>query len=250
MNAIRVACVDPSELSEGDLASRYVCLLDDGERRRHEGYVFNEHRLEYMAGCVVAKKLIAASLGARPRDIRFRRDPYGRPHIDRPVAESAVRFSISHTKGRAVCALSPGPEIGVDIERTDRPRAQLPISSACFCASELAALENLGGQALSRRFAQYWTLKEAYGKAIGKGLGVPFERICCRFGDSGEPQVSLDVVDAEPKRWQFKTFHLGDRHVVALAFDSPIHRSIRLSWWRPESDTFVEEPAQSLVANE
>lgn len=240
MKSIRVVYVYPSSLSDGDLANRYIGLLDEAERRRHAGYIFDEHRLEYLAGCVVAKKLIAKSLGVNPELIRFRRDRFGRPHIERPVVDTFLSFSISHTRGCAMCAVSLGPNIGVDVEHTDRPTEQLPLSSICLSAAELADLKNHAGPALSRRFAQYWTLKEAYGKAVGKGLGVPFEQICCRLGENGDPQVVLDAVDEEPLSWFFKTFQISDRHVAAVAINSSVCQSFRLTQWRPEDDIFVD----------
>lgn len=65
------------------------------------------------------------------------------------------------------------------------------------------------------RFYWIWTLKEAYTKALGVGLGFDFQRIQY---DVVEGHVSID---GEPARgWQFRRFELarsGDKYVGVAA---------------------------------
>lgn len=66
-----------------------------------------------------------------------------------------------------------------------------------------------------QRLYMIWTLKEAYTKAIGFGLGFDFKRIEV---DCVKKLVYID--DRAPRGWEFKTFNLerqGDQYQVAVA---------------------------------
>jgi 4'-phosphopantetheinyl transferase len=56
-----------------------------------------------------------------------------------------------------------------------------------------------------RRFFWIWTLKEAYTKALGLGLGFDFRRI-----EYNIPENIVKVDGAIPKGWQFCKFELLD----------------------------------------
>jgi 4'-phosphopantetheinyl transferase len=242
VTAIFVSRVEPQILGEPGLADRYIELLDESERRRYARYVFDEHRLEYLAGCVMAKRRIAELSRVQPGEVRFRRDCWGRPHVAEPDRCLRYHFSISHTKGYVVCAVSESSNIGVDVERTDRAPAHLPVSESCFASTELSDLGVRDGADLSGRFVQYWTLKEAYAKAVGKGLSLPFNGVVFSISDTADPQVTFDGVDDDSRSWVFKVFQVGQRHVMSLAFPSSPRVPLKFSRWHPAADVFVDEP--------
>ena len=76
------------------------------------------------------------------------------------------RFSLSHTAGLCLCALSEAGEVGVDIERVRPRRASLP--RYALSGAELAAFDGTWED-----FARLWTLKEAYCKFLGRSIFPP-----------------------------------------------------------------------------
>jgi 4'-phosphopantetheinyl transferase len=71
-------------------------------------------------------------------------------------------------------------------------------------ALELRTLfEDVSEQDGLRRFFWIWTLKEAYTKALGLGLGFDFRRI-----EYNVPENVVRVDGAIPKGWQFSKFEL------------------------------------------
>lgn len=79
-------------------------------------------------------------------------------------------FNVSHAQGIAAAIVSDC-ECGIDCERVRayRPRVML----RCFSEKERAAVEGLPESERDLMFFRFWTLKEAYVKAIGRGLAFP-----------------------------------------------------------------------------
>ncbi len=82
----------------------------------------------------------------------------GKPYF----AELSVKFSVSHSGGRVILAVSD-KEIGADIQKIN-PRA-MRVAERFFTESEC---EYVGGEV--QRFFEIWTKKEAYGKWLGGGF--------------------------------------------------------------------------------
>lgn len=76
------------------------------------------------------------------------------------------QFSLSHTAGLCLCALSAAGAVGVDIERVRPRRDSLP--RYVMSSGELAAFDGTWED-----FARVWTLKEAYVKLRGGSIFPP-----------------------------------------------------------------------------
>lgn len=90
----------------------------------------------------------------------------GKPYF----ADSALHFSISHTKRHAFCVLSDR-NVGLDAEEADRS-INLKLADKILSPAEKAQFD----AAADRRMAllTFWVLKEAAGKFSGEGLkGYP-----------------------------------------------------------------------------
>ena len=79
-----------------------------------------------------------------------------------------LHFNLSHTAGFSLCALSDAP-VGVDIEAV-RPRRE-GLWRYCLTEAEYAAFTAANGG--WEEFYRIWTLKEAWSKYTGQGLGHP-----------------------------------------------------------------------------
>lgn len=96
---------------------------------------------------------------------RVARTERGKPYFpDLP----ALHFNLSHTQGFSLCALSDAP-VGVDIEVL-RPRRE-GLWRYCLTDEEFQTFQAQGGG--WTEFYRFWTLKEAWCKCTGEGLGHP-----------------------------------------------------------------------------
>ncbi len=78
--------------------------------------------------------------------------------------------SLSHTD-RVVAAALAATRVGIDAERHDRVASHPGLRARVCSPTELRWLEQLPEHQRDECFLRLWTRKEAYGKAIGVGIG-------------------------------------------------------------------------------
>jgi len=104
----------------------------------------------------------------------------GKPYF---AARQDIFFSISHTKGCAVCAISD-EEVGCDVERiravSDKEIKRVDgIVNRFFNSKEKEYLLNTSDESWKvERFYRLWTMKEAYIKYTGRGMGQDISSFC------------------------------------------------------------------------
>jgi hypothetical protein len=116
-----------------------------------------------------------------PQKWRFVENAHGKPLIDPDLDSPPLSFSLAHTKGLAVVAVTGGADVGVDVERADRSVNAARLTGRFFSPEETAALQELSPERLRERFFLYWTLKESYIKARGLGLSLPLDSFSFRL---------------------------------------------------------------------
>jgi 4'-phosphopantetheinyl transferase len=85
-----------------------------------------------------------------------------------------------------------------------------------------------------RQFFWIWTLKEAYSKALGLGLGFDFRRI-----EYNVLQNTVKVDGVAPKGWQFSKFEFGDM--------SDAYQGIVAEFVDGDDTTFLSRPQVEWV---
>jgi 4'-phosphopantetheinyl transferase len=152
-----------------------------------------------------------------PMDWRFVRDAYGRPHVAAPHPPGLPAFNLSHTRGLVVCAVTGAPEVGVDVEHVRERSTSLSIADRYFAPAEAAALRALPPELQRERFFHYWTLKEAYIKARGKGLSIPLGDFAFELvGERGLRMRVAEPLKDDPARWRYWLCQPSPEHVAAL----------------------------------
>jgi 4'-phosphopantetheinyl transferase len=155
---------------------------------------------------------------------RFRTGRYGRPEIGGPAAGEGMRFNLSHTGGLVAVVVARGVDCGVDVETAGRTADVLRVARGVLAPEELTDLLALAPAGRRLGFLRYWTLKEAYAKARGLGLRLPFDRI--RFdlrdgirlcADAGLAAGSEAGWEDGGAGWQFAQWSPFEGAVLALA---------------------------------
>ncbi len=180
-------------LTEGDVHLWHVPagplgvpeLLAEDERARAAALRVAARRQRYTAVRAALRHVLHGYLRRSPQAIAFAYGPHGKPALDARHAASGIAFSVSHGRDHAVIAVTRAPALGVDFECVvdDGPR-MLVVAERIFCEREAAGLRALPREQLGRGFTTVWTRKEAYVKALGRGLTLPLAdfEVSTRFG--------------------------------------------------------------------
>jgi 4'-phosphopantetheinyl transferase len=206
-------------------------MLSPDERARASRFHFPQHRLAYVFAHVVLRDVLSRYLQCSRREIRFAENAFGKPFLDDVSGGRAVEFSLSHSGGLVVVGLCRGRRIGIDVEEI-RPMDDISaIAESYFTPQECAFI--LREQRLGRQHAFWscWTRKEAYVKAVGKGLSIPlnsFDTLISRREPVAFLEGGPDLGDKAI--WQVMNLDLRKGYVTAIAVETAKNRLVHFEW--------------------
>lgn len=204
-------------LTSGQL-STYRSIMDSGERDAEAFFVRLEDRHRHVATRAILRLVLSRYCDKQPSDWRFERTYYGRPFIANPMLdEQHLHFNLSHSRSAIAIAVSRNPLLGVDVEESAHFPSYMEIAKTCCSAREMADLQSIPADLRAERFVEYWTLKEAYIKACGKGHSIPVE--CVTFSFPAPGRLALTAGARPPYRtsnWWFWQGRPTEKHVVAI----------------------------------
>jgi len=172
-NDIHLWQVNPDNIKQPELLTKYKDLLSDDETKKQQRYKFSHDRYDALITRAFVRDLLSYYADIAPSDWRFEKGEKGKPEIINPPLP--LRFNLSHTKGLIICAVTLEDDIGCDVEDTTRNNDVLAIANRYFSAIETKELFSLPKEQQRHRFFDYWTLKESYIKACGLGLAIPLK---------------------------------------------------------------------------
>ena len=225
----------PETITDVAILDRYRALLTPEETAEAERFAFERDRHRFLVRRTLVRAVLSTYTDDDPRTWVFRPGEYGKPEVAEPAGVT-LRFNLSHTAGLAVCAVTSGRDVGVDVEELDGRRADLEVARRYFAPAEVAALEKFPQQRQHEAFFQFWTLKEAYLKARGMGLSIPLDDFASTLSEDRPPAISFAAgCDDDPGDWQFAQLRLQGRYQVAVAIrlPAPSELTVRLRQTTP-----------------
>lgn len=225
------AALDPPS----DRLPERLALLSDDEVARANCYVFERHRLRYIAGRAYLRSLLGAALGLEPAQIEFEYSPLGKPALKKTYDGPELHFNLSNSENRAVVALSWGRSVGVDLELIRPMPDEDDFARQFFCSSEVALLRSLSGWAKRKTFFELWTSKEALLKAMGDGLTRSINEVEVALQSGASRLVSIAGDPRPAAGWQLSLFQPAPGYQAALAVAG---QGIRPRFYQAEGDFY------------
>jgi 4'-phosphopantetheinyl transferase len=196
---------------------RFRETLDSDEMDRANRFHFEKHRRHFLAGRGFLRELVARYLGTEPAALRFTYGAYGKPAL------AGLRFNMSHSHEVALLAVASEAELGVDVEHIRADFASEDIARRFFSRAEVNVFNALPSEEQVAAFFRCWTRKEAYIKAIGKGLSQPLDKFDVTLAP-GETPALLRADEDDASRWWFTDIDVGAGYAGALAVERPVRQ--------------------------
>jgi 4'-phosphopantetheinyl transferase len=203
------------------LLERYRGVMNDDERRQARRFVHAADTHRYVTTRALARTVLARYLDTDASTLQFETSEFGRPFV-RGIAPEALSFNLSHTRELVVCVVARGGSVGVDTESLLQAPAPLEVASEYFAPPEVRAIRHLPSELRHRRFYETWTLKEAYIKAVGKGLAIPLDAFHFNLGGSGKvlPSFSSRLCES-PSKCHFWMLSGPSDHLISICMRGP-----------------------------
>jgi 4'-phosphopantetheinyl transferase len=181
--------------------------LSCGERIRFGRIAAPTARQRRLLARYALRSVLAEYLSVEPASVPLVEEVHGKPGLACP----GPAFNLSHSGALAAIAVSEGAvAVGVDVELLGRRLGRLPMRA--LTAAEATQLERSRPGRREEAFLRCWTVKEAYAKGVGAGLGIDPRsvEVCLQAGTP-----ALAGIDSGG--WGFAYFNPGPGAVGAVA---------------------------------
>jgi len=202
-------------------AKEYAEILSNEEKRKAERFYFNRDKIRFIVGRAVLRTIIGKYyIDIEPDRLELCYGSHGKPYLSTPFQGGTLQFNQADSNGLALYAFKRISEIGVDLEYMRFVQDADNIVKGSFSEYEKDAFEALSENEKHEAFFNCWTRKEAFIKAIGKGLYYPLDK----FDVSLAPNEPVKLISINGDRLKATKWTLIDlkpeiSYAAAVAFE-------------------------------
>ena len=229
---VHVWCVNLNVV-ELDLNS-HKSILSKDENAKANTFRFKSDREYYIGRHVLLRKTLGKYLSLEPEKIKFRYGFHGKPSLSNYFNGDKIHFNLSHSKGLVLYAMACGREVGIDVERLIPGIMDEQFISYVFSQKELYGIHSLPSDLRMIALFQNWTRKEAFVKALGKGLSNDLKQIAVPNAFDEKSIISARNSDAHDGYcWSLRDIELGSGYAGSIAVKG---HNWALKCWKVECD--------------
>lgn len=209
--------------------------LSTDEWTRANRFRFDNLRSRFIVARGLLRYLLGQYLHVEAKHLKFEYGEYGKPALAQLFSDSKLCFSLSHSEDQILYGVGCDRNIGIDLEKI-RPVNHLEtLAKRFFSPREFNIIQSTPVHLRARLFLRYWTCKEAYLKAIGKGLSHPLNQV--EFKISSEYPIQSFKLESDQNHrnsWQIYELKTQATYVAALAIEEfPHHdrKNASIEWF-------------------
>jgi 4'-phosphopantetheinyl transferase len=199
-----------------------AAILSSQEQDRAARFYFEKHRRAYRFAHAALRSVLAPYLGSAAAEIRYGEGEFGKPYLEEP-AGSRIEFNMAHSGDVVVIAVAAGRRVGIDVEQIRALEDLDAVAESHFTPAERALLANAGAR--QSAFFTCWTRKEAYIKAVGKGLSMDLNS----FDTSIEPGLAGRRLN----EWWLCDLAVSEGYAAALVVGGGLEKLVYRRWCAP-----------------
>jgi 4'-phosphopantetheinyl transferase len=206
-------------------------VLNQDELERARRFRFPADKRRFVMARATAREILGRYLKTAPQSLVFEYGEYGKPQLLKPSVD--LRFNTSRSGEKALIACTMGREIGVDIEWIHRDIEIDDLAQRFFTAAENIQLQKFPPPQRHHAFLRCWTCKEAFVKAVGKGLSLGLDQFDVSAG-IGDPEARAPITVFVVNGWSLAPFASSDadNYISALAVEGKEIAVVVQDWIR------------------
>jgi len=194
----------------------YLSQLSVVERQRYQKFYYDDGKKSYLITHILLRIALSKYADVPVEAWQFICNEHGKPEIARVADLPEISFNITHTNGLCACVITRSAAVGIDAENINRRCKYKGLAKRMFSDDENEALDVSKNP--YQQFYNFWTLREAYVKALGTGLSGSSKDFSFTMGGN-DKCVSINHVNqsAEDDNHQFALYKPTDDHVLSVA---------------------------------
>jgi len=190
-------------------------LLSRDEKEKAQRFFFEKDRSQYVLARGVLRTLLGHYVNILPESVRFSYHAYGKPYLKN---YPAIQFNIAHSEEMVIIALNYEDWIGVDIEYIERKIDVDNVAKRFFNEKEYSRLMSINEIEKRKLFFYQWTAKEAFVKAIGRGLAFDLANVEISLNVKKGPRIAtLQDAGESPENWTLYSLDRIPQYTAVLA---------------------------------
>ena len=199
----------------GEILDRFRRTLSPEELDRAGRFRFERLQRHFVVSRGFLRYVLGRYLAVEPSSLKFAYNDYGKPSL---AGEVSLQFNMSHSHEMGLVAVTRGAAVGVDVEHIRVDFASEDIATRFFSPLEVETFSSLPSEERVAAFFRCWSRKEAYIKAIGKGLSQPLDGFDVTLAPY-EPAALLRAGEEDKLRWSLSDLDVGSDYASALAVE-------------------------------
>ena len=215
-NDIHLWSINPQNIQDLTLLASLHTLLSPSEQEKVLRYRSSKAQHTALITRAFVRTLLSAYTDLSPQALTFSIAKHGKPELINST--SPIKFNLSHNDQLIICAVCLTREIGCDIENTNRKISAVPIAHRYFSAAEYQDIIHLPKCQQQTRFFEYWTLKEAFVKATGKGISQGLDTFSFEIEKNAKNKFNNNITlkGKNTSNWNsYLSYHITE-HCIAV----------------------------------
>lgn len=198
-------------------------ILSPAELKRFHRIKVARKQQEFLSSRMLLRHIVESYTSYCCDSVEAVPDKMGRPFFYFNKEKIHLYFNLSHSQDIICCAVSARAEIGCDIEFIKKRKYIEELTRKVFNDSELDFYKSLRPTDRLSFFYRTWTLKEAYVKAVGKGLRIPLTSFSFKQTayKNWTKSVLSQTTEETDSPWSFRTFSPQHGYIASLATVEP-----------------------------
>jgi 4'-phosphopantetheinyl transferase len=204
-------------------------ILSEDEHIRASKFIAEKDRAKFIQARGILRSVLAFYLKIDPKEVEFEYTRHRKPVLSFNSEEN-IQFNLSHAEDIVLIGIVRDFEIGVDVESLSHCReSEIDIIKEFCSPQEISLLQKVSQPQKLEAFLNCWTRKEAYLKALGRGLDDSLQDIHVTF-QPGEPPRFLSIGEntQEASHWFLQGLQPATGYIGAVACRQ---RGLRLATW-------------------